>query len=208
MNLNELNFLAYLFKDLFGRGVWTIACVGNGFLIMPAVKLTPKLIESVVAEVSGPDVVPLIRALKNKKNVSEFAIADEIDTEINSTRNMLYRLYSMNLVSFTRKKDKKKGWYIYYWTFNVNRVKDVFLDLKVKRLEMLHERLDRERSSHFFLCPDRCIRLDFEQAADFGFKCPECGKLLTEDDNVKKISELEKELKVLEKELKSLKVSK
>lgn len=81
---------------------------------MPAIKLTPKLIESVVGEVAGPDVIPLVKALKNKKNVSEFVIADEIDIEINATRNMLYRLYNANLVSFTRKKDKKKGWYIYY----------------------------------------------------------------------------------------------
>ena len=173
---------------------------------MPQIKITPKLLENVVSEVAGVDVVPLIKALKNKKNVSEFAIADQIDTEINATRNMLYRLYNMNLVSFTRKKDKKKGWYIYYWTFNPGRVKDLFVELKVKRLEMLRERLERERSSHFFVCPDRCIRLDFEQATDFGFKCPECGNLLSEDNNTKKIIEIEKEVQVLEKELKGLRV--
>lgn len=175
---------------------------------MPAMKLTPKLIASVVGEVAGPDVIPLVNALKNKKNVSEFVIADEIDIEINATRNMLYRLYNANLVSFTRKKDKKKGWYIYYWTFNPNRVKDLFVDLKLRRLDMIRERLEREKSSHFFVCPDRCIRLDFEQATDFGFKCPECGKLLSEDDNCKKIKELEKELANLEKEIKGTKFKK
>ena len=173
---------------------------------MIPIKLTSKLVESVVAEVAGADVIPLVRTLSNKKNVSEFAIADEIDTEINATRNMLYRLYNINLVSFTRKKDKKKGWYIYYWTFNPGRVKDVFAELKLKRFEMLSERLDREKASHFFVCPDKCIRLDFEQATDFSFKCPECGKLLAEDNNLKKIFELQKELGALEKELKSLKL--
>lgn len=175
---------------------------------MPDIKLTPKLIETVVQEVAGPDVVPLVKFLKNKKNVSEFVIADEIDVEINATRNMLYRLYNANLVAFTRKKDKKKGWYIYYWTFNPGRVKDLFVDLKVKRMDMIRERLERERNSHFFVCPDRCIRLDFEQATDFGFKCPECGKLLSEDDNSKKKTDLEKELAILEKDLKSLKPKK
>lgn len=82
------------------------------------------------------------------------------------------------------------------------------MDLKLRRLDMIRERLEREKSSHFFVCPDRCIRLDFEQATDFGFKCPECGKLLSEDDNCKKIKELEKELANLEKEIKGTKFNK
>ena len=36
-----------------------------------------------------------------------------------------------------------------------------------------------------------------EQATDFEFKCPECGELLQQDDNTKKIKELEKEIKKL-----------
>ena len=76
-------------------------------------KLSNKLIDNVVENVAGKDVLPLVKTLKNKKNVSEFKLADDIKEEINTTRNMLYRLLDNNLVSFVRKKDKKKGWYIY-----------------------------------------------------------------------------------------------
>lgn len=164
-----------------------------------SIKLTPKMIESVISEVSGKDTMKLYKALKGKKNVSEFKLADDIDEEINTTRNMLYRLHNANLVSFTRKKDKQKGWYIYYWTFNINRIKDLMKDLKKKRLEMLKDRLEREKMSHFFACPDRCIRLDFEQATDFGYKCPECGQLLNQEDNTKIIKDLEIEIDKLRK---------
>jgi len=161
-----------------------------------------KLIEDVVSEVAGKDVVPLVKILKNKKNVSEFKLAESIKEEVNLTRNMLYRLYNANLVSFTRKKDKKKGWYIYYWTFNMKRVKDLMKSLRMRSLEKLQERLGREKSSNFFMCPSKCIRLDFEQATDFEYKCPECGVLLQQEDNKPKILVLEKDIAVLQKELK------
>lgn len=168
-------------------------------------KLSNKIVESVVSEVAGQDVIPLVKALKNKKNISEFKLAEDIKQEINTTRNMLYRLYDANLVSFIRKKDKKKGWYIYYWTFNAKRIKELTKNLKVQRLEKLKERLSRENASKFFACKSKCIRLDFDQSTDFGYKCPECGNLLHEEDNKQMIERLQKEVKVLEKDLKKKK---
>ena len=107
------------------------------------VKASAAMIEDVVAEAAGPDVVQLVKVLRNKANVSEFTLAEKIKCEINQTRNMLYRLYENNLVTFIRKKDKKKGWYIYYWTFNEPRVKEIYLNLKKQKLAKLHDRLDR-----------------------------------------------------------------
>lgn len=164
-------------------------------------KITSKIVEEIVSEVAGEDVLPLVKALRNKSNVSEFKLADSIKREINLTRNMLYRLYDNNLVSFIRKKDKKKGWYIYYWTFNVRRVKDLVDGIKKKKFERLNERLQREKTTQFYLCSNKCLRLDFEQSHDFNFKCPECGQLLDVEDNSKKIMELEADLVRLEKEV-------
>lgn len=169
---------------------------------MPAnPKITSKVVEEIVSEVAGEDVLPLVKALRNKSNVSEFKLADSIRKEINLTRNMLYRLYDNNLVSFIRKKDKKKGWYIYYWTFNQRRIKDLAQDIKKRKLERLHERLNREKTTQFYICANKCVRLDFEQSHDFSFKCPECGQLLDLEDNAKKIMDLGAELARLEKEL-------
>jgi len=165
-------------------------------------RITNKAIENVVTEVAGEDVFPLVKFIKDKKNISEFKIASGLRKEINQVRNMLYRLLNYNLVSFTRKKDKKKGWYIYYWTFNLQRIKYLTFDLKKKRLFKLQERLQREQTNQFYLCPGGCIRLDFEQSTNFEFKCPECGKLIELEDNSKKIEKIEKEIKRLKKELK------
>jgi len=166
------------------------------------VKSANKLVDEVVSEVAGEDVLPLVKAMKDQKNISEFKLAEKIKKEINLTRNMLYRLYGANLVSFIRKKDKKKGWYIYYWTFNKKRVKDLLKDIKTKKLDRLKERLNREEDSRFYVCTQSCIRLDFDQATEFEYKCPECGELLNHEDNTKKIAEITKQITKLEKELK------
>ncbi len=165
-------------------------------------KLSNKLVEQVVSDVAGEDVIPLVKELKNKKNVSEFKLAESLELEVNLTRNMLYRLYHANLVSFTRRKDKKKGWYIYYWTFKIKQIKYVAMNLKKQRLEKLKDRLSREKDSSFFECPNTCMRLDFDSAINFEFKCPECGELMQQEQNEKKVAEIEKEIKELEKEIK------
>ena len=164
-------------------------------------KVTPKIVEEVVTEIAGEDVLPLVRVLKKQKNLSEFKLASALKKEINITRNMLYRLYNANLVSFIRKKDKKKGWYIYYWTFNQSRVQELVQGIKQHEMEKLKDRLAREQGGHFFICPAKCIRLDFDQATDFEFKCPECGELLQQEDNTAKIADIQKQLQKLEQAL-------
>jgi len=164
-------------------------------------KITQKGIESVMGELIGEDVFPLLNLLKTTKNISEFQISSKIKQPVDLIRNQLYRLYNHNLVTFIRKKDKKKGWYIYYWTLNLNQIKYLVTDLKKKRIETLHERISREEGNHFFSCVNKCIRVDFEQATNFEYSCPECGELLHQEDNQKKIDEIKKEIKNLEKEL-------
>ena len=164
-------------------------------------KISGKIVEDVVIKVAGKDVVPLVKILKNRKNVSEFKLADSLKQEVNITRNMLYRLYNSNLVSFMRKKDKKKGWYIYYWTFDMKQVKYLAVSLKKKRLEQLKERLQREESGQFYMCPNKCMRLDFDQAMNFQFKCPECGHLVDLEDNRKLVESIKSEMSEIEKEL-------
>ena len=162
-------------------------------------KTVQNIQDRVIAEVAGEDVLQLVSSLKNKTNVSEFKLAESVSLEINTVRNMLYRLYDVNLVTFTRKKDKKKGWYVYYWTFNPKQIRFVEANLRKKKYEMLRDRMIREQSSQFYLCESRCIRLDFEQATDFSYKCPECGSLLHIDNNEQKIQDIERQMRELER---------
>ncbi len=162
--------------------------------------LTNKKIYGLINEIAGEKAVPIIEYLKNRKNVSEFIIADKVKMDMQTTRNILYTLNSYNVATYIRRKDRKKGWYISYWTFNRKRVKELNEKLRKEKIVKLRERLDKEEANkgNFFICSQVCARLDFEQATEFEFKCPECGNLLNQQDNSKTIENLKDKINELE----------
>lgn len=164
-------------------------------------RITDQTVYDVTKQVVGEDAVQIVQFLKDKKNISEFTIAEKIKAEINQIRNVLYRLHNYNLVTYIKKKDRQKGWYISYWTFNRKRVKDLIEQIKKSSLAKYRERLEKELANKdtFFMCGSACIRLGFQDATEFRFKCPECGKLLNQIDNSKTIEMLQKKIKEIEK---------
>lgn len=164
-------------------------------------RITDQVVYDTTKEVVGEDAVKIVQFLKNKKNISEFKIAEKIKAEINQIRNILYRLHNHNLVTYIKKKDRQKGWYISYWTFNRKRVKDIIKKSKKDKLTKYKERLEKELANkdNFFMCSSACARLGFQEATEFEFKCPECGHLLNQQDNSKTIEMLKKKIKELEK---------
>jgi transcription initiation factor TFIIE subunit alpha len=159
-------------------------------------KVTKKLVHDVVCEVVGEDVLPVIEYLKEKHNISEFKIAEALNEEVNRVRNMLYRLHTHYLVTYIRKKDKLKGWYISYWTLNLGAVLSIQTKIQLQQIENLTERLKREEDNlnGFFLCPSLCTRLSLDSAIEYEFKCPECGSLMKQQDNARTISRLKEQI--------------
>ncbi|MDP2909237.1 MAG: hypothetical protein Q8N77_05510, partial [Nanoarchaeota archaeon] len=164
-------------------------------------RLTKEITEELVKEVAGEDTVKLVGLLKDKENVSEFKLAEKLRLTVNTIRNMLYRLQAHNLVTSIRKKDKKKGWYIYYWTFNMPQAKSMVRIVKQKKLTLLKERLNLETQETFYICPQNCVRFKMEHAMDYDFKCPECGVVLQEEDNKGFIEKLNASIANLETEI-------
>ena len=159
-----------------------------------------RLAEKAIEHVAGSDVLPIYKALKEGKPISEIRLAKKVNQEINHTRNMLYRLYQANLVSFTKKKDKEKGWYVYYWSIRNERVRKLIDEVNEEKENQIKEHLENERGSKFFRCNIGCTRVPLEEAIEFEFRCPECGELMGNDDNGRKIIELENELKTFKRE--------
>jgi transcription initiation factor TFIIE subunit alpha len=171
---------------------------------MAKVRLTEKKIQEVVRSVCGADVLPLVKKLKGKDNISEFKLADQLKLDIKRVRNTLYRLYGANLVQFTRKKDKKKGWYIYYWTFKPEQIRFLYRRLKNDELETLREKMQTESNEQYFVCVNNCVRMDFEQAINFEYRCPECGELTMQEKKDKMMMNIKKKVALLEKEVKKI----
>ena len=161
-----------------------------------------KLINDVISEAIGEDVLPLVRMLRTRKSVSEIDIAMKMKRDVNEVRNGLYRLYHLNLVSFIRKQDEKNGWYTYFWSFEAGKIRELSYNMQKRRLGMLKERLAREQGEHFYVCADGCVKTVFEKAIENHFKCQECGRLMESYDNVPDIDKIKKDLKELEVKIK------
>jgi transcription initiation factor TFIIE subunit alpha len=164
-------------------------------------KITNGKIYDTVKEVVGEDSLKVVEFLKDKKNISDFKIAEKVKADIHEIRNILYRLYNHNLVTYYRKKDRQKGWYISYWTFNKKRIKDLMIQLHYSKIAKFTERLQVEEANrgNFYLCPNACIRVNFESATDRDFKCPECGSILNMQDNDKTIMFLQDKIKEIKR---------
>lgn len=164
-------------------------------------KLDREIVEAVISEAIGEDVLPLIKAFRKKEEQAELELAEKLGIEVNSLRNMLYRLHQHNLVRSERRRDPENGWHIYWWTFQSYGFDHLFTLLTTKNILALQKRLDKESSGSFYQCTSRCARLEFDEAFGMDFRCPECGSLmnLTEKDpkHIKVLQEQIAELKAL-----------
>ena len=154
-----------------------------------------KILQELVSAIAGKNTEAVVGILKGKKDVNEYKIAKKLEMTINQTRNILYKLYNEGIVSFTRKKDKQKGWYIYYWTFNTVKAIERFLDIKKMEIENLKHQLASRETKRFFSCQTCHIEFTEETALHHDFICPECGQLLMLTLKEDKINEIEVAIK-------------
>lgn len=156
-----------------------------------------------VASLLGEDeAVKIVRSLVKLKEATDDAIANDTGVRLNIVRKVLYKLYDKTLVSCTRVRDEKTGWYIFYWKLQPDQL-DAFVRSRKKRtLEKLRTRLEYENAHNFFVC-NKCgdIRLPFEEAIESAFRCPKCNNQLTDSDNKRIVGELSKMIQKLETEI-------
>ena len=72
-------------------------------------------LQEVSNDIAGKQAEEMVPLLFNKKHVNEFIIAKKLNITVNQVRNLLYKLSDHGIVSYIRKKDKRKGWYTYFW---------------------------------------------------------------------------------------------
>ena len=111
-----------------------------------------KFLKSIVETLVNKQSSPIIDLLVDKKNVNEFLIAKKLKLTINQTRNILYKLSDYGLVSFVRKKDKRKGWYIYFWTLNVYQSLKLLEENLRKELASLEQQLKNILEKRYYVC--------------------------------------------------------
>jgi transcription factor E len=160
-----------------------------------------KFLRDVVAIVLGKQSEEMADLLNTKKHISEFLIAKKLGLTVNQTRNFLYKLSDFGLVSSIRKKDKKKGWYTYFWKIEIFKSLEFLRGTLVKKMNQINYQINSRETKDFYIC-ERCnVEFNEENALSFDFTCNECGNVFTIKNNKKLLVELKKNLNKLEKEL-------
>ena len=161
------------------------------------------LFEELVKDVCGPNGIKILKLLEGKENVSEFTLAENLDMNINELRTLLYKLTEHNLILSTRRKDKQKGWYVYYWTFNFRHARDLLIKQKEKKLAELKEKLSNKEVPKY-VCQNGCVSLNLENAMEIEFKCPECNSLLKLREVKYNEEIISSKIKLIEEELEKI----
>jgi len=160
-----------------------------------------KFLKSIVETLVGKQAVPIIDLLTGKEHVNEFLIAKKLALTINQTRNILYKLFDYGLVSFIRKKDKKKGWYIYFWTLNIYQSLNLLEQTMVKELEQLEIQLKNRKEKRYYTCDTCSIEVTEEIALVNDFVCSECEEVYKLSKNEELIKDLEGKIAKIKKEI-------
>jgi len=153
----------------------------------------------------GEEGLALIRILlKGRKYVSEFVLAEHSGIYVNTVRSLLYKLYEDKVVSYTRKREKSRGWYIYSWMIHPNRLFEILTKKKRLEIKKLKSKLEAPAKEQRFYCKKCDVKLLFSAAIEYNFSCPNCYepmKVFSEKkiniQNKKLINQLEMEINKL-----------
>jgi transcription factor E len=162
------------------------------------------LLKEVVSIVAGKPSEDIVGILNTRKHVNEFLIAKKLDITINQTRNILYKISDHGLVSNIRKKDKKKGWYTYFWKIEILKSLEFLQSHLTKRMSQIQNQIKSRNTKRYYIC-ERCnIELGEENALLHDFICQECGALFNLKDNAKILRDLGRNVSKLDKELEAV----
>jgi len=160
-----------------------------------------KFIRDVIIIVVGKHAEEIADLLHSKTFVNEFIIAKKLDITINQTRNILYKISDQGLVASIRKKDKRKGWYTYFWKIEVLKSLEFLRNILLRKIEQIENQIKNRETKQFYIC-ERCnIEFNEENALLNDFTCNECGAIFVVRDNSKVLRELRRNLDKFKKEL-------
>ncbi len=163
--------------------------------------LGKEFLQESISSVIGKQWENIIDFLDSEKYTNEFIIAKKLNNSINQTRNILYKLSEHGLVSSTRKKDKRKGWYTYFWRLEAQKTLEFLKDTIKQKIEQIKNQIENREVKTFYICEKCSIEHNEENALLHDFTCNECGGIFALKDNTKLLRELKKNLEKFQRQV-------
>ncbi len=153
----------------------------------------------IIEEIYGKEVADIIKYIMEKKEVSIDELVKKFDLEPAEIRKILYALENLNII---KRRRIKNGLYLHYdfkWSVNTSMLEKIQRKIAVQHLQELKRKV-QELPDIIYECPICGVKVPFEEAFEYGFRCPECGEMLVQKENEEKRRLIEK-IKRLEEEL-------
>ena len=161
-------------------------------------------LREVVSFIVGKTAEDIVDFLDGKKYINEFLIAKKLNLTVNQVRNLLYKLSYQGIVSYIKKKDKRKGWYTFFWRIEILKALELLERILLKRGEEIKHQIKSRELKLFYVC-DKCgIEFSEETALVYDFTCQECGNVFNIKDNTQMLKDYHKSMHKTEEELKEV----
>jgi len=162
------------------------------------IDLNDPVVRGFLTRLVGEDGLIMIERMPEGE-VTDEQIAEASEILLNVVRRTLFILSENKLAICRRERDSSSGWLTYLWHLNIVDIVPQLTKEKKKLTKNLKIRLDFEKDNVFYVCPDGCVRMFFNDAAESEFLCPMCGEDLTFQDNADFTEALKKRIEAISK---------
>jgi len=146
------------------------------------VEFNDKVISGYLTSLVGEEGLKMIGDMP-EGDVTDEEIAAKSGVLLNTVRRTLFILYENKFAICRRERDSNSGWLTYLWHLDFSDIEHQLMREKKKLLRNLKVRFEFEENNVFYMCPQGCARLLFNEATETEFLCPMCGEDLAYYDN-------------------------
>ena len=165
--------------------------------------------QDLIQRIAGEDAIRVVRIYERKgRYVSDEELAKKMRLKVTEVRTILNRLHYRGITCYQKKKNTKTGWYSYTWGVKNKRIAEILLEELTEKRGKLETKQELQTNYGLFSCTTLCETVPFEVAAEYGFRCPVCGKTMDAMDNKRAVKKTEKELQGINIEIEEIKKSK
>lgn len=150
--------------------------------------------------IGGQQSSQIVQRLLKNPGMTDEELALQLSADVKDVRKILHRLHDLSLVSYEILRDKDTGHRFFRWRVQSDQIAGFTRAQIQKLISRLKEKLEYERNHEFYFCgTPECRRYPFEDAMNYLFKCPVCGKPMNHIENEKIKKSIECKLAQLEK---------
>lgn len=164
------------------------------------IDLDDPVVRGYIVRLVGEDGLLMIENMPEGE-VTDEQIAEATGILLNIIRRTLFILNENKLALCRRERDSSSGWLTYLWTLDMTDIGPQLAKEKNRLVKNLRIRVEFEEENVFYKCPEGCVRMNFNEATEREFLCPECGEDMMYEDNSEFIHKIDKRLDFLSKDL-------